>query len=137
SAAVRSCSVEEVRDRTREAGAGRELFPGRHEPTKTDIGPDGELRERASPNRALQQTGHAKAVTRASRPLPREPAAERGIRGPEARAVTRMAWGRSCRWGAVGVLVVAAAGALYWLVTTKPETTPARVNRSFPSAGVK
>jgi hypothetical protein len=54
-----------------------------------------------------------------------------------ARAVLRLALGRGCRWGILGVLVVAAAGAVSWLVSTEPETPPARVSRSLPAAGVK
>jgi hypothetical protein len=49
----------------------------------------------------------------------------------------RLRCGRRCRWGILGVLVVAAAGAVYWLSTTKPETPPARIARSIPAAGVK
>jgi hypothetical protein len=37
----------------------------------------------ATPNQALQQTGHAKAASPAPRPLPREPAAELVVRRKE------------------------------------------------------
>ena len=41
--------------------------------------------------------------------------------------------GRTWRLGVLGVLVIAAAGAAYWLVSTKPATPPARsAGRSQP-----
>ena len=49
----------------------------------------------------------------------------------------RRTCGRSCRWAVLGAFVIAAAGAVYWLAATKPDTLPARVDRSFSAAGVK
>jgi hypothetical protein len=48
----------------------------------------------------------------------------------------RLACWRGFRWSVLGVLLAAAAGATYWLVATRSETSPARINRSFPAEGV-
>jgi hypothetical protein len=49
----------------------------------------------------------------------------------------RLTCGRCFRRGLLGIPVLTAAGCVYWLVTTRPESPPARIDRSFPADGVK
>lgn len=49
----------------------------------------------------------------------------------------RLSCGRRCRLGLLGALLIATSGVAFWLVYAKPATTPARISRSFPAAGVK